>query len=214
MGLTDTSDLLRCIGMCSVRILEIRPSQYLIAYRLVKLCLPPSPSLVNAHLSLPKTVQLTLEASKHGLGRHGWDVPIDELPRLYTVSITALSTSQIHVDSSNQYTKMSTVMAMLSILAVKLSLLLLYFHLFSPNKVTKYLILFGIAFCLVVAFGGLLATSLVHGKGGSYSLDTVSALNVFGDLYILCIPIAAVSKLNLPPKKKLGIILIFLTGLL
>lgn len=108
MGLTDTSDLLRCIGMCSVRILEIRPSQYLIAYRLVKLCLPPSPSLVNAHLSLPKTVQLTLEASKHGLGRHGWDVPIDELRRLYTVSITALSTSQIHVDSSNQYTKMST----------------------------------------------------------------------------------------------------------
>lgn len=48
-------------------------------------------------------------------------------------------------------------------------------------------------------------------------LNTTIALgyfNVFSDLYILILPISGVMGLNLRPKRKIGVVLIFMTGLL
>lgn len=47
-----------------------------------------------------------------------------------------------------------------------------------------------------------------------YVSETVGAFNVVSDIYLLCLPIAAVSRLQLPTRKKVGIISVFLTGLL
>lgn len=41
-----------------------------------------------------------------------------------------------------------------------------------------------------------------------------SCINLVLDLYILILPIVAVAKLQMAPRRKIGIILIFLTGLL
>ena len=41
-----------------------------------------------------------------------------------------------------------------------------------------------------------------------------SCVNLVLDLYILILPVAAVTKLQMTPRRKIGIILIFMTGLL
>lgn len=48
-------------------------------------------------------------------------------------------------------------------------------------------------------------------------MDTVLAVgyfNLFTDFYILLLPISGVIRLQLPKRRKIGVILIFMTGLL
>ena len=51
-----------------------------------------------------------------------------------------------------------------------------------------------------------------HNEQLHYVNDAVGAINLLTDIYLLCLPIAAVSKLQLPTRKRIGIIAIFLTG--
>lgn len=42
----------------------------------------------------------------------------------------------------------------------------------------------------------------------------VGYMNVLNDVYILVLPVSGVVRLNLPKRRKIGVILIFMTGLL
>jgi len=117
-----------------------------------------------------------------------------------------------------------------AIFFAKLSLLLLYLRIFSPDRWTRYLIYLGI----ISSFALYLATSITFGalclpRGSEtwaaalYSARCKSTtnmtyiqgiFNVVSDFYILFIPIPVVLKLHLPMQKKIGVVAIFMTGLL
>ncbi len=104
----------------------------------------------------------------------------------------------------------------------KLSLLLLLYRIFSPDRVMKYLVVFGILFCFILYTSFLLLTfllcqsSLVQSCESEWTLFvlTTSGLNILSDIYLLVIPLAAISRLQMPSRQKLGVSAIFLTGLL
>ncbi|MCJ1454230.1 hypothetical protein MMC28_004582 [Mycoblastus sanguinarius] len=133
----------------------------------------------------------------HGVGKHMWDISILELPLIL------------------RYAAIATVIVQPTIYFTKLSLLLLYYRLFSPNRRIKHWILFGIVFCSV-AYTLMTAIYILyifwHNEQLHYVNDAVGAINLLTDIYLLCLPIAAVSKLQLPTRKRIGIIAIFLTG--
>ena len=97
-------------------------------------------------------------------------------------------------------------------LCLKLSLLLLYLRIFAPDRVTRYLIYFGIAGCFItytiLMFLPIFASVLVVITGNK----AIGAMNFASDVYILCVPIAAILKLQLSTRKKIGILLVFMTG--
>ena len=117
-----------------------------------------------------------------------------------------------------------------TIFFTKLSLLLLYLRLFSPNQTNKYAIYIGIMANLVfyatnvVIFGVLCLPR--HGQTWLESLENTKcertivleyAQGIFGvvsDFYLFLIPIPTVIKLKLPLRKKVGVLAIFATGFL
>ncbi|KAL8936595.1 MAG: hypothetical protein Q9216_004856, partial [Gyalolechia sp. 2 TL-2023] len=108
-----------------------------------------------------------------------------------------------------------------TILFTKLCFFILYYRLFSPSKVMRYLIYFGVAFNFVFYLPYVfLYAFLCSSKAQSCAAElktlgiVTSAINVADDFYILSIPLAAISNLQLPPKKKLGLLAIFFTGFL
>ena len=96
----------------------------------------------------------------------------------------------------------------------KLSLLLLYFRLFSPDKIFKYLIMTGIAVCFIAYTTGMFCYIFLNQWLLLKVNDAIGAFNVFSDIYILCIPLTAISRLRLPRGKKIGVMVIFLSGIL
>ena len=117
-----------------------------------------------------------------------------------------------------------------TILFTKLSLLLLYLRLFSLDRNIKYAIYFGIMANLVfyAATTVILGTLCLprHGQGWSESAQTARCrhsivmdypFGIFGvvsDFYIFIIPIPIVINMNLPLRKKIGVLAIFATGFL
>ncbi|KAL8759901.1 MAG: hypothetical protein Q9184_003485, partial [Pyrenodesmia sp. 2 TL-2023] len=104
----------------------------------------------------------------------------------------------------------------------KLSLLLLFYRIFSPDRLTKYLVIFGILFVFILYTTFLLLTfllcqsSLVPSCAAEWTLFVLitSGLNILNDIYLLMIPLAAIARLQMPPRRKLGVSAIFFTGLL
>lgn len=117
-----------------------------------------------------------------------------------------------------------------SIFFAKASLLLLYYRVFAPNKLMRFLIISGIAFAFVVyilVMIPLMAYYCAPPIGHEWDLMVLKSCRrtlVFGvvqavtnlilDLYILALPIPVVLRLQLPTRKKVGILAIFMTGLL
>ena len=77
----------------------------------------------------------------------------------------------------------------------------------------KNFILAGMVFCFVSYTILMFAYIFLGLEAELFVDDMVGALNLASDIYILCLPVTAVSGLQLPSRKKVGIILIFLTGL-
>ena len=99
-------------------------------------------------------------------------------------------------------------------LCLKLSLLLLYLRVFAPDKVTRHLIYFGMAIC-IVAYTILLFLNIFSNFNVVIAANKfLGVMNLFSDIYILCVPIAVVSKLQLSVRKKIGVMLIFMTGIM
>ncbi|KAI0003479.1 hypothetical protein F4779DRAFT_97597 [Xylariaceae sp. FL0662B] len=148
------------------------------------------------------------------LGRHTWDIPVAAYSNSYTgLVILALTTYPL--------------VAVL----VKLTILALYHRLFRPSVWAKRLIWLGIAVTTVFyAITIIVLLSLCVPRSPDTWLLKVSsgacpavqvrislAHGIFGlisDLYILAIPIWQVSGLSIAPKRKVGILIVFLTGLL
>jgi len=112
----------------------------------------------------------------------------------------------------------------------KLSLFLLYLRLFSVNKTTRYLIYFGIVTTSLFYFASMLvpiiACSPRNGESRMVALGSArcaqdkqvgyvtTVFNVLSDFYLLIIPITIVSKLQMPTRRKIGVISLFMFGFL
>lgn len=79
---------------------------------------------------------------------------------------------------------------------------------------TRYLIYFGITVC-TMAYTVIMFLSIFGDVEGAINgSKTVGALNLASDIYILCVPIMAASKLQMSRKKRIGLFLVFLSGIL
>lgn len=107
----------------------------------------------------------------------------------------------------------------------KLSILLLYFHLFSANKMFRILIYVGIITTLLNhVIGTVLAITLcIPSDPVGYSkcahrlnpLDVViSVINILSDFYILLLPLFVISTLQMRRNKKIAVGAVFCTGFL
>lgn len=99
-------------------------------------------------------------------------------------------------------------------LCVKMSLLLLYLRIFSPDKVTRYLIYAGMIFCIGAYITLMFITIFSNVITLIAANKTLGVVNFTSDVYILCVPLQAVSKLQLSTKKKIGFMVIFMTGIM
>lgn len=79
---------------------------------------------------------------------------------------------------------------------------------------TRYAIIAGMAFCFTAYTIMMFLYIFLEISKELYVNEAVGAINLITDIYILCLPIAAVSKLQLPTRKKIGVMMIFFTGLL
>ena len=117
-----------------------------------------------------------------------------------------------------------------TMLMAKMSLLLLYYQIFSPNLRFRYCVhvsmgVFFLFYCgMFIAFiilmipppgQSLLVTfrSLDTAKGISLSVAQ-SVAGVAIDFFIFCLPIPVIWKLQLPLGKKIGVSAVFMIGLL
>ena len=72
----------------------------------------------------------------------------------------------------------------------------------------------GIAFCLVTYTVMMFLPVWVDIIHLPYANDYLGIINIVSDAYLVCLPILAVARLQLPLRKKIGVILIFLSGAL
>lgn len=115
-------------------------------------------------------------------------------------------------------------------LFIKVTFFLLYLQLFGPMRWLRICAYIGAVFTVIFYFG-MAVTQLIfstprHGETLLSHQNThneylaiamsvpQSAVGLAIDLYILILPIIAVSQLQLPIRKKVGVMLIFMTGLL
>lgn len=109
---------------------------------------------------------------------------------------------------------------------MKLSVLFLYLRIFEFNRTLRkliyfiigFLVLFYLAYIASYAAGEVMCAyqsgptaAFCHTR--SFSV-VQGAVNVAADFYVLCLPIAKVCKLQLGFRQKIGVIAIFMAGLL
>lgn len=97
-------------------------------------------------------------------------------------------------------------------LSLKLSLLLLYLRVFAPDRLTRYLIYVGIAYCFFAYTILMFLNIFTDVETVIDTNKTLGAVNLSSDIYILCVPTPAVMKLQLSVKNKIGVVLMFVTG--
>lgn len=96
----------------------------------------------------------------------------------------------------------------------KLTLMLFYYRLFSRHLSTKVGILGGIVI-VVPVYTTLFFLFLFLGTASQTAANKAMAVfNVISDFGLLILPLPAVWGLNLPMKKKIGLVGLFSTGLL
>ena len=143
-------------------------------------------------------------------GRHIWDIPAIKITPQVGHNLLAGSLSYGP-----------------AIYFVKLSALLLIHHIFGVNKTLRYFIYGGIiflsAFCLfnIAVFSVaealcVTAANLTTPYCAHLWISSIiqGVLNTLTDIYVLVLPISMILRLRLPKKRKIGICLTFLTGLL
>ncbi len=133
---------------------------------------------------------------------------------------------------ASQCTLVGTVLYIGAALSIKLSLFIFYHRLFKRNKVVRWLIYGGVTACgvfypvsFVITLSIMIPSPNQPNTTAGWALrtwqsanrqeDLLLALGIFGiisDIYLLVIPIRSVYQLQLPTKRKLGIITIFLVG--
>lgn len=129
-----------------------------------------------------------------------------------------------------QPTYLSIVLVSPVMLAIKLTFFLLYLHIFRLNTTVRFWIYIG-AFLTTTFYIGVGMTQLVLAtpslgttwveyymdpratRTSILSVPTV-AVGLGIDLYILILPIGGVMQLQMPTQRKIGVCVIFITGIL
>ncbi|ROW08462.1 hypothetical protein VMCG_03188 [Cytospora schulzeri] len=157
---------------------------------------------------------VTLPFLGNPLGRHQWDVPLSDVTNRFVASSLE-----------------AQVFNNLAIMFIKISLMEFYLRIFKPVRWAKSSIWAGLAavsiFYIVTTI--VLLVVCVPRNGNTW-LETSAKLEytiqskritlatgwfgIFADIYIIAIPISLVSTLTLSKGRKIGIIAIFLTGLM
>ncbi|KAI0197474.1 hypothetical protein F4808DRAFT_295229 [Astrocystis sublimbata] len=174
-----------------------------------------------AGASITAFTGLTLSLFGNPLGPHQWDVPLSQ----FNASFLERTTS-------------SLVLFSLSALLVKTTLLALYLRVFAPNTSARRMIWAGttviaifyvtaiilnIRFCVPISMTTPVPDQDAWQKKLKastcsqpvYNLNAaVGLFGIVSDLYVLIIPVSMVNKLKMPRDKKIGILGIFLFGLL
>ena len=113
----------------------------------------------------------------------------------------------------------------------KLALLFLYLQVFRPNVKTTYCIYLTMGFLVLFYTATFIAYAVVSvPKPGESLLEAIlgldsykdivplmitqGAVNVVTDFWIFCLPIPVLWSLQLPPRKKISVMAVFMTGLL
>lgn len=148
---------------------------------------------------------------RHGVGKHQWDVPLSEVPNIVKASMLG-GPSYGQRSDHLQFGRHNSIVLPPTMLCVKLSLLLLYLRIFAPDKVTRYLIYIGMTVC-IGAYTTLMFLAIFANVVTIIATNkALGVVNLSSDVYILCVPMAAIMKLPLSTKKKIGVILIFMAG--
>lgn len=113
-----------------------------------------------------------------------------------------------------------------AIFFTKLSISLLYIRIFSVQRTFKYFVYAGIGFCALTyaAYLGInIATIVQCASPFSITLPlcahaqaitiALSAINVATDVYIIALPISSILHLKLRRRQKIGLLAVFLSGL-
>ncbi|KAF2875743.1 hypothetical protein BDV95DRAFT_280713 [Massariosphaeria phaeospora] len=147
-----------------------------------------------------------------GYGRHFWDI-----------RALSLSASKIQRLSSVD------IVYGLVIYTIKVSILLLYYRLFSVYSSSRRLIYGGIAICTIITLpylGMAIARAVVcssfkvvlehltfcYTRPVNSSIVSFSAANVISDFYIFAVPISRVRRLHVDRKAKVGLLAVFIVG--
>ncbi|MCJ1432718.1 hypothetical protein MMC27_002075 [Xylographa pallens] len=153
---------------------------------------------------------MTMAVIHLGYGTHMWDT-------------RAITLTPFHL----QQLESLAVIYPIVIFLVKLSIFLLYLRLFGVHKVFRYLVYFGIAFQLIfytamlavessltVHCVSINALTIALCNDNNIIVVTQGAVNVVTDFYMLALPIPQVLHLNLKLRRKLGLLAIFMAGLI
>ncbi|KAF2839021.1 hypothetical protein M501DRAFT_908833, partial [Patellaria atrata CBS 101060] len=132
---------------------------------------------------------------KIAIGRHAWDV------------------SAIIASEFKTLAKTSAILTAPAIYFTKLALLLLYMKLFTQNRLVNNLIWAAIVVCTIYYTAVMFLYIFLKAVSAQYTLtESVAAFGVVSDVYIICLPLLAISRLNLTRKKKWALLAVFLTG--
>lgn len=147
------------------------------------------------------------------MGRHQWDVPLFETPTIIKVGMRRGSAHGKQSDKL-QIGRYNSIVVPPTMLCVKLSLLLLYLRIFAPDKATRYLIYLGITIC-IGAYSTLMFLAIFLNVVLLIATNkALGVVNLSSDVYIFFVPMAAIMKLPLSTKKKVGVMLIFMAGIM
>ncbi|KAJ4299262.1 hypothetical protein N0V90_004506 [Kalmusia sp. IMI 367209] len=158
---------------------------------------------------LPLTA-LSVVLANDGLGRDIWTVPFDNITKI------------LHIYYFDEALYLS------SIALTKISILLFYLRIF-PNPRFRRLVYVVIAYCVGYVLGTVLALIFQckplnlawtrwdgEHPGKCFNLNLLgwmtAALNIVGDVMVICLPLHELSKLAMGRRKKAGIMLMFLGG--
>jgi len=118
-----------------------------------------------------------------------------------------------------------------AIFFAKLSIFMFYLRTFGPNRWTRHLTYFGITVNLVVYSGTTIAFGVlcVRRPGETWIQDQLThrclyntkavgylqgSFGVVSDLFIFILPLPVIWNLQMPTRRKVGVMAIFATGLL
>ena len=132
----------------------------------------------------------------------------------------------LFTDHHSQFMSSLAVMYVLAILLTKLSICFLYLRIFGIHKTFSTCVKAGIWFCVVYYTAGLglgiaqvTKCATISTIGDPLCVQTQNltlwqaVINVTTDIYLLVLPLAPISHLQMRRRKKFGVLLIFLSGL-
>ena len=172
-----------------------------------------------------------LEVTAGRVGVHQWDLPLSHIlsNKWLVVSKDSVSVSYFYVLIHPKPSYIGVILMPPAATFIKLTFYLMYLHIFRPLKWLRICIYLGATATTAFYVGTEIywLASITPRKGQTFADVAISpaefkslALSVpvacveLGtDLYLLVLPITAVLHLQLPTRRKVGVIVIFMTGI-